>query len=160
MAGKILTDRTLKALARKPAAPGKTYDVADGVVPGLAVRVMPSGVRSFVLVARFPGSRNPTRRSLGAYGALTLQKAREKARTWLQMIERGVDLQPRRSVSERPNSAGNRTRLRLSPRISSLKNYPVSARARRQSATSGANSFQCGVSGRSRTSLSWTSSAW
>jgi integrase len=88
---KILTDRTLKALARKPAAPGKTYDVADGVVPGLAVRVMPSGVRSFILVARFPGSRNPTRRSLGAYGALTLQKAREKARTWLQMIERGVD---------------------------------------------------------------------
>jgi hypothetical protein len=34
MAGKALTDRKLKALQRQPAAPGKTYDVADGVVPG------------------------------------------------------------------------------------------------------------------------------
>jgi integrase len=90
-----LTDRKLKALKRKPAAPGTTYDVADGVVPGLAVRVMPSGQRSFVLVARFPGkngkAKNPTRRSLGAYGALTLEKAREKARIWLDLIDRGID---------------------------------------------------------------------
>jgi Arm DNA-binding domain len=91
----ILTDRKLKALERKPAAPGTTYDVADGVVPGLAVRVMASGRRSFVLVARFPGkdgkTKNPTRRALGAYGALTLEKAREKARIWLDLIDRGID---------------------------------------------------------------------
>src|SRR5215475_2657096 len=88
---RVLSDRKLKSL--KPAAAGKTYDVADGVVPGLAVRVMPSGARSFVLVARYPGSKNPTRRSLGAYGALTLEKAREKARGWLELIGRGIDPQ-------------------------------------------------------------------
>jgi integrase len=93
--GSVLTDRALKALEKRPAAPGKTYDVPDGVVPGLAVRVMPSGQRSFILVARFPGkdgkAKNPTRRSLGVYGALTLEKAREKARAWLELIGRGVD---------------------------------------------------------------------
>jgi integrase len=52
---------------------------------------MPSGARTFVLVARYPGSNNPTRRSLGSYGALTLESAREKARTWLGLIERGID---------------------------------------------------------------------
>jgi integrase len=97
MAAKALTDRKLRALQHAPAAPGKTYDVADGVVPGLAVRVLPSGQRSFVLVARFPGkngkAKNPTRRSLGAYGALTLEKAREKARVWLDLINRGIDPQ-------------------------------------------------------------------
>jgi hypothetical protein len=88
---KTLTDRKLKALEKQPALPGKTYDVANGVVPGLAVRVMPSGGRSFVLVARYPGSTNPTRRALGSYGELTLEEAREKARAWLGLIKRGVD---------------------------------------------------------------------
>jgi integrase len=56
---------------------------------------MPSGQRSFVLVARFPSgggkARNPTRRSLGSYGLLTLEKARQKARAWLDLIDRGID---------------------------------------------------------------------
>jgi Arm domain-containing DNA-binding protein len=86
-----LTDRKLRALEKKPAEAGKTYDVADGVVPGLQVRVMPSGTRTFVLTTRYPGSDNPTRRSLGTYGELTLEQARDKAREWLLLIKRGVD---------------------------------------------------------------------
>ena len=82
-----LTDRSIKAA--RPAV--RPYDMHDAVVPGLAVRVLPSGVKSFVLVARFPGSTNPTRRALGAYGVLTLEAARTKARQWLEMIARGVD---------------------------------------------------------------------
>jgi integrase len=86
---KNLTDRTLKAM--KPARLGKTYDVTDAQVPGLAVRVMPSGQRTFVFVGRFPGHPNPTRRRLGTYGALSLEKAREKARKWSELITKGVD---------------------------------------------------------------------
>jgi integrase len=93
MVKRLLTDRKLKSLASKPAKPGKTYDVPDGIVPGLAVRVMPSGQRTFVLVTRFPGRKNPTRRSLGAYGAITLDVARERARVWLDLIRRGIDPQ-------------------------------------------------------------------
>jgi integrase len=87
----VLTDRKLKSLEKKPPASGTTRDVDDGVVPGLKVRVMPSGERSFVLVARYPGSSNPTRRSLGMYGELTLEEAREKARRWRDLLRKGID---------------------------------------------------------------------
>src|SRR5262249_30693643 len=66
-------------------------------------RVMPSGQCSFVLVARFPGGRHPTRRSLGSYGALTLEEARTKARAWLGMIKRGIDPE----VAEKEERAEN-----------------------------------------------------
>jgi integrase len=82
-----LTDRAIKAM-RKAA---RAYDVHDAVVPGLGLRALPSGVKSFVLVARYPGSSNPTRRSLGQYGEITLEAARGKARQWLELVARGVD---------------------------------------------------------------------
>jgi integrase len=82
-----LNDRAVKAA--RPTA--KAYDMHDAVVPGMALRVLPSGVKSFVLVARFPGSSNPTRRSLGHYGELTLEAARANARQWLELVARGID---------------------------------------------------------------------
>jgi integrase len=44
-----------------------------------------------VLVCRVPGSKNPTRLWLGDYGALTLEKARHKAREWRDLIKQGKD---------------------------------------------------------------------
>src|SRR6516162_9060751 len=82
-----LTDRGIKAL--RPRA--QAYDVHDGVVPALTLNIRPSGLKRFVLLTRFPGARNPTRRALGTYGALSLEVARTKARTWLELIERGID---------------------------------------------------------------------
>ena len=84
-----LTDLKIKSL--KPAGSGKPYDEKDTQVPGLAVRVMGTGQRSFVLVARFPGSSNPTRRALGSYGELTLEEARVKANKWRTLIKKGID---------------------------------------------------------------------
>lgn len=84
-----LTDRTLKAL--KPADTGGRYEVMDTVVPGFGVRVSDKGQASFILVARYPGSSNPTRRTIGVYGAMTLEAARQTARQWHDMIRRGVD---------------------------------------------------------------------
>lgn len=89
MARVQLTDRKLKAL--KPAAPGSRYDLMDSVVPGFGVRVTDKGKVTFVLVARFPGSANPTRRALGEYGAMSLEEARGKAREWHELIRRGSD---------------------------------------------------------------------
>ena len=102
-----LTDRKIKSL--KPRS--KPYDEPDGEVPGLNVRVMPSGHRSFVLTARYPGFQHPTRRALGAFveqskiagnheptveellalDALTLAEGRRKAQVWRGMIGRGLD---------------------------------------------------------------------
>jgi integrase len=86
---RTLNDRTLKAL--KPAPKGKTLDHMDALVPGFGVRVSETGRKTFVLLTRFPGSRNPTRRSLGIYGALTLEQGRNKARDWLELLRKGTD---------------------------------------------------------------------
>jgi integrase len=76
--------------ALKPPSP----DVMDAVVPGLGVRVLGTKerpLRTFILVARYPGSKNPTRRSLGSYGELTIEGARKKAREWRELIDRRID---------------------------------------------------------------------
>jgi integrase len=56
------------------------------------LRVTEKGHKSFVLVARYPSHpENPTRRTLGDYGAMTLEGARCKAREWLELIQKGID---------------------------------------------------------------------
>ena len=82
-----LTDRGLKNL---PPA-DKPYEIMDFDVRGLGIRVMPSGARSFILFRRFPGSKNPARRSLGIYGEISLAQARDKAREWNALVEKGID---------------------------------------------------------------------
>src|SRR5262245_61306916 len=93
---KPLTDRKLRSL--RPAPAGKRYDLRDEV-RGLAVRVNDEGRKSFVLIARFPGSANPTRRALGEYPAMTLERARAEARKWHQLLQDGVD--PRVEIERR-----------------------------------------------------------
>jgi integrase len=84
-----LTDRYLRSL--KGGKEGKPYDIRDSEIRGLRVRVMPSGERTFVLLARFQHGADPTRRALGAYPAVSLAEAREKARKWRELIKRGID---------------------------------------------------------------------
>src|SRR5665213_715135 len=87
-----LTDRFIKS--RHAARTGKRVDFADAVVPGLVLRVTDRGHKSFALYGRFPLRPGiPTRRALGDYGALSLSEARDKARTWLDLIEKGTDPQ-------------------------------------------------------------------
>jgi integrase len=90
-AKKPLTDRAIKSL--KPTRTGERRIVWDAVVPGFGVRLTDRGVRTFVLVTRYPGSPNPSPRSLGVYGAITLETARAKARQWLELIAGGIDPQ-------------------------------------------------------------------
>ena len=91
------TDRELKAL--KPAE--KWYDVKDEKARNLIVRVGPMNAkdefrRTFCMVTRFPGSKNPTRHALGEYrvndkGDLTLEEARDKAGEWRKLIRQNID---------------------------------------------------------------------
>jgi integrase len=82
MARKTLTDRLLRTLKA---------DTADAVVPGLAVRIGAAGQKTFVLIGRYPGRRNPTRRAVGVYPAISLEQARDTARDWIALIKRGID---------------------------------------------------------------------
>ena len=63
----------------------------DAAVRGFAVRVTDTAAKAFVLVARFPGSPNPTARSIGRTDAITLERAREIAREWLAQLAQGRD---------------------------------------------------------------------
>jgi integrase len=77
----------------------------DTQVRGFGVRVSEKGRKTFILVTRYPGSKNPTRRAIGEYDAISLADARETARDWLAMIRRGVDpredLERQRVVEQR-----------------------------------------------------------
>jgi integrase len=85
-----LTDRFISSDKRKP--PKGRMDYSDAQVPGLALRVTSAGHRSFVLIARFPlHPKNPTRHTLGEYGQISLDQARQKARDWLGLIQKGID---------------------------------------------------------------------
>jgi integrase len=88
-AKKPLTDRAIRAL--QPTPEGKRRIVWDAIVPGLGIRITDRGVKTFVLVTRYPGAANPAPRSLGTYGAITLEAARAKAREWLGLIASGID---------------------------------------------------------------------
>jgi integrase len=85
----------LKLTDRKVASDNnQAGDYRDALAPGMALRVRPSGHKSFVFHARFPS--NPkvfTRRTIGEVGELTLEEAREEARRWMSLIKRSIDPQ-------------------------------------------------------------------
>ena len=89
---KVLTDKAIAAL--KSPAEGRTF-VRDVVVPGLMVSVTAKGTKTFLLGARFPGSKDYVRSELGQVGAIGLAEARAQAREWLAAIKSGSD--PRRA---------------------------------------------------------------
>ncbi len=112
------TDRELKAL--KPAV--KWYDVKDEKARNLIVRVGPMNTknefrRTFCIVTRFPGSKNPTRHALGEYrvdnkGDLTLEEAREKAGEWRKLDSPEHRSQGGRAARERGDRPQARSDLR------------------------------------------------
>jgi Arm DNA-binding domain len=98
------TDRQLKAF--KPSPDGTAYDVRDDEVSGLRVRVMPNK-KTFVLMARFPGNKQPVRQAIGTYGEMTLEEARDKARYWRRKLKANIDP---RAEEERARAAEERKR--------------------------------------------------
>lgn len=84
-----LSVRKLDSL--KPAPTGQRYDLMDTDVRGFGVRVTDKGQCTFILLARYPGSTNPTRRAIGEYPTLSLEKARIKAQRWRELIADGKD---------------------------------------------------------------------
>lgn len=84
-----LTKRIIDALLPRTAR----YDVYDTDLPGFAVRVTNDGVKTFSVLYRAGSGRSaPKRRmTLGRYGTLTVEQARQFARQTLAEVARGVD---------------------------------------------------------------------
>jgi integrase len=84
-----LTDARIRDL--RPDSTGKRRPaLRDTQVPNLIV-IAHRQHKTFALHARFPGSRNPTRRQIGLVGALSVADARDVARQWLMLIRKGID---------------------------------------------------------------------
>jgi integrase len=97
VACKVFTERMLKAL--KPAAEATRYEIWDGVVPSLGVRVTDKGRVSFFVMRRPAGHPKPIRLTLGTYPAMTLPGARQAARGALDELTAGLD--PRATAAAR-----------------------------------------------------------
>ena len=84
----LLTHRTIETL-RPAEAP---YRVPDQRCKGLAVRVAPSGVKSWDLAFRVRGTGNTRRLSLGRTTDVSLEEARERANELTSAARGGRDL--------------------------------------------------------------------
>lgn len=88
-----LTDRRIRSL--KAAPEGQRTELMDGAVPGLGIRVSPTGSKSWFL--RYGPQEARRRIVLGPYPALTLDAARNKARE----LVAGVKMSDRDPMAER-----------------------------------------------------------
>lgn len=84
-----LTKRQVDAASY--AGDGSSWDVRyDGQLPGFGLRVYPSGTKSFILRYRTPRGRVRTV-TIGRYGPLTVDQARQRARRMLAEVYDGRD---------------------------------------------------------------------
>lgn len=93
---KDLTDRTIKGLKPKD----RLYDVPDGKVEGLLIRVHPSGKKNFCL-RYFIGGRRKRFTLKPDYDALSLSDARNQAIELLARIGKGDDPQDEKAAKRR-----------------------------------------------------------
>jgi integrase len=80
-----LTDRVIRTIK----ATGKRVEYIDQKVPGLALRVMPSGAKSWTIRYRHRGRLR--RMTLGSLSIVPLVKARERARDLFHDASKGTD---------------------------------------------------------------------
>src|SRR5271155_1717348 len=83
-----LTHRSIEAL-RPAEAP---YRVSDQRCVGLAIRVVPSGIKTWDLAFQIRGAGKVRRLSLGRVADLSLERARERAHELTSAARTGRDL--------------------------------------------------------------------
>jgi len=82
---KTLTDKGVKALTPR----SKRYAYPDPELRGHYVRIQPGGAKTFVVVARNPGSGRQEWAAVGACDVLSVDEARKQAQTALARIRAG-----------------------------------------------------------------------
>ncbi|HEY1385418.1 MAG TPA: Arm DNA-binding domain-containing protein, partial [Dongiaceae bacterium] len=87
MASQELTDLTIRALEPRD----KQYDVWDANMPGLMLRVSPSGTKAFCFSYRYRG-KEKRRKTIGRYPKpFSLADARKEAKALAKRVANGED---------------------------------------------------------------------
>lgn len=92
--GKRSTARLTRDLCDNAGVRAEQYELWDAELAGFALRIMPSGVKSFIVRYRADGGGRTAKRrtyTLGRYGALTTDQARKQARAVLGAVANGGD---------------------------------------------------------------------
>lgn len=92
--GKRSTARLTRELCDNAAARDTQYELWDADLSGFGLRVMESGVKSFIVRYRTDGGGRTAKRrtyTIGRYGALTIEHARKKAKAVLGAVANGED---------------------------------------------------------------------
>ncbi len=89
-----------KTVVETAAAAGKDYELRDTLVPGFVCKVTTKGKKIFALQYRTNAGerRKPT---IGRFGELTVDQAREIARDWLADIRKGHDPSAEKAAARR-----------------------------------------------------------
>ena len=101
---KRLTEKAVERLRVK----AKAYTVWDAQAIGLGLKVTPTGKRIWRLQLKYPGRAAQTKRTLGAYPAMSLSAARAKAVGWYGYVKEGID--PAEIEAEQQREAEQRRR--------------------------------------------------
>ena len=103
-----MANRITKRVVDAAKPKNQEFFVWDGELIGFGLRVLPSGVKSYI--ARYqlgPGRRAPVRRvTIGKHGKLTADLAREEARKILADVVRGEDPAGERALQRRELTLG------------------------------------------------------
>ena len=86
---------------------GKRLHFFDSQVPGLCLRINPTGKKTFTIVVRGPDPERPGNikqkwAEVGQYGVVTLTEAREQAREGIKRIKNGLEPFPKAVPTEAP----------------------------------------------------------
>ena len=92
MAGRLLTDTSVKAEIERVMIAGKRTDVSDRGIRGLVLRVTPTGAATFVFAYRPKGATSTQRVMIGRYPSCSLAKARQIAKTHSEAVAIGTDV--------------------------------------------------------------------
>ncbi|WEK48338.1 MAG: site-specific integrase [Candidatus Andeanibacterium colombiense] len=92
--GQRSTVKLTRDLCEKAIRRAEQYELWDAELAGFGLRIMPSGVKSFVVRYRTDGGGRTAKRrtyTLGRFGALTIEQARKSARAVLGAVANGED---------------------------------------------------------------------
>lgn len=92
--GQRSTDKLTRNICEQAEVRAEQYELWDAEIAGFGLRVMPSGVKSFIVRYRTDGGGRTAKRrtyTLGRFGPLTIDQARKSAKTVLGAVANGQD---------------------------------------------------------------------